>query len=512
MSLRGRTRQAGEGNANSYSVGPASMGMVSPPEYQVHAAFDVMVEMRDGTELATDIYRPADPDTGEPVERPQPVLLERTPYNKRESSERHGHWFAERGYVVAIQDCRGRFDSEGEFSLLVNEPEDGHDTVEWLAEQPYCDGQVGTIGTSYGAWVQNALATQDPDGLAAMFVNQGGANGWEATLRHNGAFELRWLCWALAHGGGFAKRALENPPVQQLLANVDTGDVLANGPIRRGQSPLRHLPGYEDWVFDLMTSEGTDELWRSPGINFEEYATDSADVPTVYAGGWYDSYTKATCDNFVEFDEQKDSDHYLLMGPWTHGWDAYPQPSWNKPYSGELDFGSEATREYQRTRLRFFDHYLKGEATWDDEPSVQYWCMGTGDGHRDGVRLRSERPGTHDRGELFVLPHRQALGEALTRISIRGTGLREHRAPRWVRPANAARDVRGDGSVRPTGGTRRRSRLSDAAVGRTRRGRGARVGHDLRIDERGRDRFHGETRRGTPADRGVPERVRGEPL
>jgi putative CocE/NonD family hydrolase len=137
-----------------------------------------------------------------------------------------------------------------------------------------------------------------------------------------------------------------------------------------------------------MTSEGTDDLWRSPGINFEAYSDETADVPTVYAGGWYDSYTKATCDNFVELVQRKASDHYLLMGPWTHGWDAYPQPSWNKPYSGELAFGSEATKDYQRTRLRFFDHYLKGKGTWADQPTVQYWCMGTGDGHRvDDHRL-----------------------------------------------------------------------------------------------------------------------------
>jgi len=123
--------------------------------------------------LATDIYRPADPDTGEPIDDPKPVLLDRTPYGKRGRMERHGEWFAERGYVVAIQDCRGRFNSGGDYYIFVNEPEDGYDTVEWLADQPYCDEQVGTIGTSYGAWVQNALATQDPPHLEAMFINQG---------------------------------------------------------------------------------------------------------------------------------------------------------------------------------------------------------------------------------------------------------------------------------------------------------------------------------------------------
>ncbi|MFB6254618.1 MAG: CocE/NonD family hydrolase [Halobacteriaceae archaeon] len=356
--------------------------MVSTPEYDVHADLNVMVEMRDGVELATDIYRPAEPDSGDPISDPKPVLLDRTPYNKRGRMERHGEWYASRGYVVAIQDCRGRFESDGEYYIFVNEPEDGYDTVEWLADQPFSDGQVGTIGTSYGAWVQSALATQDPPHLSAMFVNQGAANGRKATFRHNGAFELRWLCWAFTLGGGFAKRALEDSEIQQRLANVDVRDILANSPIHPGQTPLRHVPQYESWAFDIMTSgDAGDDLWQSPGINFEAYYDEFADVPTVYSGAWYDSYTKATCDNFDALANQKESDHFLIMGPWTHGWDSYPLPSWNKSYSGELEFGEEALQHYNRTRLRFFDQYLKGMDTWDDQPRVQYFMMGTGDGH-----------------------------------------------------------------------------------------------------------------------------------
>lgn len=357
--------------------------MVSDSKYAVNIELNRTVKTRDGISLATDIYRPANPETGKPIDDPKPALLDRTPYNKRKRMERHGEWFAKRGYVVAVQDCRGRFESEGDFYIFVNEPEDGYDTVEWLAEQPYCDGQVGTIGTSYGAWVQSALATQDPPHLEAMFINQGAANGREATFRHNGAFELRWLCWAYTLGGGFAKRALKDPDIQRYLANVDVRNVLANGPIQRGQSPLQHIPDYEEWVFDIMTrGAASDELWQEPGVNFEAYYDEMADVPTVYAGAWYDSYTKATCDNFEALTERKDSDHYLLMGPWTHGWDTYPLPSWNKSYSGELEFGEQALRNYQETRLHFFDHYLKGENTWSDQPTVQYFQMGTGDGFR----------------------------------------------------------------------------------------------------------------------------------
>lgn len=359
--------------------------MSTESSYGVRAELNVAVEMRDGTRLATDIYRPTNRETGEPIDTPKPALLDRTPYNKRGRLERHGEWYAKRGYVVAIQDCRGRFESEGEYYIFVDEAEDGYDTVEWLADRDYCDGQVGTFGTSYGAWVQSALATQDPPHLEAMFINQGAANGRKATFRHNGAFELRWLCWALTLGGGFAKRALENEEIQQLLANVDVRNVLADSPIRPGQSPLRHIPNYEEWVFDIMTSgSASDELWQSAGINFERYYDELADVPTVYSGAWYDSYTKATCDNFDSLSGRKSADQFLLMGPWTHGWNSYPLPSWNKSYSGEVAFGEKAVRDYQETRLRFFDHYLKGKGTWSDQPTVQYFRMGTGDGRRTG--------------------------------------------------------------------------------------------------------------------------------
>jgi putative CocE/NonD family hydrolase len=367
--------------------------MASEPRYDVHAELNVMVPTRDGTRLATDIYRPADPETKAPIDQARPVLLDRTPYGKRGARSRHGEWYAARGYVVAIQDVRGRFDSEGEFYIHVNEAEDGHDAVEWLGERDYADGQVGAIGTSYGAWVQNALATQDPDHLAAMFVNMGAANGRTATFRHNGAFELRWLCWAFTLGAGFANESLDDPEVQQLFADVDVREVLADSPIARGETVLSHLPEYEEWLFDIMeTGALSEDLWQSPGINFERYYEETADVPTVYSGGWYDSYTKATCDNFRALSDRKNSDHYLLVGPWTHlarlpglhdHSDAllYPPPSWGDPTAGDLAFGEAATRKYRETRLRFFDQYLKGMDTWSEVPTVQYFGMGTGDGH-----------------------------------------------------------------------------------------------------------------------------------
>ncbi|HCG28478.1 MAG TPA: acyl esterase, partial [Chloroflexi bacterium] len=167
----------------------------SADEYGVLAALEVMMPMRDGVRLATDVYFPARLD--DPADRAEglfPVLLVRTPYNKRADDTRmRAEYFTRRGYVVAIQDCRGRYRSEGTFAFLTQEPEDGYDAVEWLGAQPWSTGKVGMFGTSYLGWTQTAAAVLNPPSLAALVVNQAGANAYTSSVRQNGAMELRFL-------------------------------------------------------------------------------------------------------------------------------------------------------------------------------------------------------------------------------------------------------------------------------------------------------------------------------
>ena len=168
----------------------------SLPEFDVHLTENVMVAMRDGVRLATDIYRPA--RDGRPVNDPRPVLLHRTPYNKAETEATSGQcaFFATRGYVVVNQDCRGCFGSEGDVNFLIPEAEDGADTLAWVRKQEWCDGTVGTFGTSWSGWTQTALAALGPEGLATMIPNMSGADAHESSVRHGGALELRFLAWA----------------------------------------------------------------------------------------------------------------------------------------------------------------------------------------------------------------------------------------------------------------------------------------------------------------------------
>jgi hypothetical protein len=356
------------------------MEISRPAEYDVFIIKNVMVPMRDGVRMATDIYRPA--RNGEPIPEKLPVLLERTPYDKSESERvrMNGEYYASRGYVVVIQDVRGRYKSEGTFYFLKNEGEDGYDTVEWIARQPWCNGSVGTIGTSYMAWTQSSLAALNPPHLKAMFVNQGGSNAYTSTVRHMGAFEMRFLCWALGFQGPKSKEALEDPVIGKALGQVNMREWLTRMPLKRGCSPLHLIPNYEKWAFDIIARGDYDEFWKGVGFNIEEHYEQHADVPTYYSGGWYDSYTRATLENFVGLSKLKKQPIKVIMGPWTHGW---------KPigltYSGDVDFGLEAAIDYSALRLKWFDQWFKGMSTGVmDEPPIKIFVMGGGDGRKNG--------------------------------------------------------------------------------------------------------------------------------
>ena len=160
---------------------------------------DVMVRMRDGVRLATDVYRPS-------AAGRYPVILERTPYGKTipSRSERTpsnpkplgraevAEFFVSRGYVFVYQDCRGRYKSEGEFVKYLSDGNDGYDTCKWILAQPWCNGKIGTMGLSYAAHTQGALGSAGAPGVVAMFLDSGGfSNAYQGGIRQGGAFELK---------------------------------------------------------------------------------------------------------------------------------------------------------------------------------------------------------------------------------------------------------------------------------------------------------------------------------
>jgi len=349
----------------------------------------VKVTARDGVRLSVDIYRPA--QDGEPLPGPFPAVVTRSPYDTRSGKgpsgqAGNGEYFARRGYLYVVQDARGRFESEGDFVLLDQDGEDGYDVIEWLAARPCCNGMIGTQGSSLRAWNQNATALLRPPHLKAMWVNQGGSNGLTSAIRHNGAFELRWFGWAVTNGI-HAQEAHADPAIQTAMIRhaEKMYDWLCRLPWSEGNSPLAPLPKWETWALDLYRNGDDGPFWRNPSRNFEPYRDLSADIPTVYAGAWYDSYARASVENFLAMDARA-AHQYLLMGAGVHG-----GPNFDNRMTGQVDMGPGApvrgnlARDRKHMMLRFFDRFLKGDhSAWVDQPRVRYFRMG-GDGGRNAA-------------------------------------------------------------------------------------------------------------------------------
>ena len=371
-----------------------------------HGTYDAVLvsnagmRARDGTWLATDVWRPA--RGGEPLPGPFPAILTRTPYSRRAAPGRASHgtgmawnsgeFWARHGYLGVVQDVRGRFDSGGEFVLIANEGPDGYDAVEWTAALPYCDGQVGTMGTSYMGWTQSAAAVERPPHLRAMWINQGGSDGRISAVRHNGAMELRWLCWAVCFGA-VSREALADPSLADELAGHGRSmrEWLRRLPWPPGGGPLARLPSYDRWARALYEGADDEALWASSGLAPARHYDRTADVPTVYSGGWYDSYARATTDAYRALAPRL-SGQRLLMGPWNHGARTMDLES-----AGDVDFGPGSTiagsgllppaegRVEGQLHLhrRWFDHWLRGARNGvDREPPVRLFVMGGGDGDR----------------------------------------------------------------------------------------------------------------------------------
>ena len=346
--------------------------------YNVVIEHNVMAPMPDGVELAADIYYPAFGESRAPGTFP--VILERTPYNKAAAAQvTKGKYFARRGYVCVIQDVRGRFASEGEWYAFAKEAEDGYATVEWLGAQSWSTGKVGTMGDSYAGSDQSALATLNPPHLATMIVAVGASNYYHSSMRHNGALEQRFFIYALRMAAT-SKEADADPALKTALQQVlmeKVPEMVRQFPLKAGTTLLRRLPSYERWALDILTHADYDDYWKGfRGYTPSEYYDEHADVPTLYWGGWYDSYARNTTESYVRLSALKTSPQYLLMGPWTHG-------QYEVTHAGDLDFGTEAHVNYLDMKLLWFDHWLKGlHSEAADWSPVRFFTMGTGDGRR----------------------------------------------------------------------------------------------------------------------------------
>ena len=348
------------------------------PYGSILAERNLMIPTRDGKRMATDVYRPT--RNGVAVNERFPVLLQRTPYDKTRA-QTNAEYLTQHGYVVAVQDSRGRYKSEGKFlKVQPIDATDGYDVVEWLARQPYSNGMVGMWGTSFAAHMEAGAAQLHPPALKTIVVNMGGmSNAWDHGVRYRGTYEMgRQLTWAWSQLAADAP----NAAVKKLLTEQEKVEDWYNvQPMRRGLNPLSAVPEYEGWYLDFFEHADYDAFWKDPMMNWSEHYAQTSDIPMYQIGGWYDIFLAGTFENFVGLSKLKASPQRLLVGPWVHHGDTLS-------YAGDVAFGEAAAiPDFDGDfHLRWFDHYLKGMATGAEKDApVRLFVMGTGDGHKDAA-------------------------------------------------------------------------------------------------------------------------------
>jgi hypothetical protein len=323
--------------------------------------------MRDGVRLATDVYLPDGPDAAGPF----PVILIRTPYSSNvEANVQDGIYFAQRGYAVVIQDVRGRFDSEGEWTPFLHEAEDGYDAQEWCGTQPWSTGKVGTSGGSYLALTQWLAAPLRNRHLAAMAPRVGFSNLYHNWVYTGGAFQLGFnLRWGAVQMHTRTNRL----QYLQVPSELHYSALFRHLPLITGdESAGRHCEFYKEWIRHPSFGPYWDRLGNV------ERSYGDIDVPAYGFGGWYDVFLQGTLNNFMGVraggrSERGRRGQKVLIGPWIHSLGERGTQS----RTGDLDFGPDVVVDLRAEELRWFDYWLRGVDTGIlAEPPVRVFVMG----------------------------------------------------------------------------------------------------------------------------------------
>lgn len=295
----------------------------------------VNIPMRDNVELATDLWFP-ETDNG-----PWPVLLVRTPYS-RKSQSKYGKYFSARGFVVAIQDVRGQFSSEGDFDIWNNEKQDGYDAIEWLANQKWSTGKVGMIGGSYGGWVQLAAAVEKPPHLVTIIpiVTMGDPsrnhvypNGMLHITQHLQAISL----FESRFGKGGSKYNLK-PGWRNQLNSLPVIDL-----------DLKLFGEKNKQWRDHISNKVFDPYWEKSNVLT---GLENINIPVFIIGGWYDFGGIGTKESYLHLSKSNNSNIKLLIGPWAHH-------TLGKSKLMEYDFGDEAEVDLKKLELEWLNYWLK---------------------------------------------------------------------------------------------------------------------------------------------------------
>lgn len=320
------------------------------------------MQTRDGVRLDADIYRP---DTDEDLS----ILLMRQPYGKEIASTvvyAHPRWYAAQGYIVVIQDVRGRGTSEGEFDLFTHEVDDGLDTINWVSQLPNSTGKVGMYGFSYQGMTQLYTAAHQPECLKAIAPAMVAYDLYTDWAYENGAFCLfANLAWAIQLAGETAR--LKGDEVAYLKLRAASNNLPINGAIPANPELMQELAPdsfYNQW---LNNRDPDAEYWR---VRSPKYLLQNVDLPMLHVGGWFDPYLRGTMNLYQAMVAQCKQPQHLLIGPWVH-------LPWGRKL-GAVDYGSEAQNPIDKIQIRWFDYWLKGKDTGLlSKPPISLFEMGS---------------------------------------------------------------------------------------------------------------------------------------
>lgn len=326
---------------------------------QVRARFGMTTPMRDGVQLASDVWMPEAPGR-------YPTIVIRTPYLKTmdllEAPKRGAFW-ASKGYVLVIQDVRGRGDSEGQFSFFAGDAEDGYDTIEWIAEQPWSNGRVGMMGVSYLGTVQWLAARAHPPHLVCIAPTAPAGRWTEELPYQGGAFMHQWaLNWINGTSGRISQG--EN------ATGVDAERLLAHRPLLSADSAMgRTMPLYRAFLENPLMND----YWRKIQFSLDDFAT--IDIPTLTVTGWFDGDQPGALFYWrgLEARAPDKSKHFLVAGPWDH----VQTFVGGATKIGELEVGQASIVDNQDLHLRFFDWCLAQRTERFDQPRVRVFVTGS---------------------------------------------------------------------------------------------------------------------------------------
>ena len=404
----------------------------------------VMVAMRDGARMATDVYLPA--QGGKAIEGKFSTILKITPYHREsEANQIQAQFWVSQGYAVVFQDMRSRYGSDGMWTQHAAYGKDGYDTVEWIARQPWSNGKIGSYGGSFEALTQHTLAVNNPPHLTTMipsFCHL--AWGSSGGMRYMGAFDIPQLIAYFTILEHTSKQALQNPAIREAFdqASFRLFEYLDNMPLKKGTTPLALVPDYEETILELQSHSDNDDYWTARGYHMSEKDFETySPAPALNIAGWYDAWSRQQLDAYSKLVKLGKKAQRIVVGPWTHGGSGVTS-------AGEVDFGPdsdmdgllralgadvgnvpappESTVAQRNVRgswgsplyFLWFDRFLgEGATKLLDSPPVWIFVMGGGDGRKNpegklnhGGRWRGEEEWPLDPGSQATPYYLQSGG------------------------------------------------------------------------------------------------------